>query len=177
MWFDTVEKTVDTPQCPCLANPSSKKSAVCKHVGALLLGCFALNEYSQSTAYPHLFQRVNIKRFTTACEKLKEQVRFYQTWPEVIEKLHVLPPEKAPFSTKKDVIITKYEENQPKKKKKEGLEAKTVPELKEILRMKRLKVTGKKEELIKRIEEDEKRELIIHIPVAHVVQIGNDFSI
>lgn len=164
VWFNPTDGTGDSPECPCLANPDPSKLALCKHVGALLLGCFALNEYSDITERPLLFRRSNINRYANADPKLKAQVAYDETWSQIVEKLRDPPPKKADFSAVNDVIITKYSENRPKKKPKVGLTGLTVEKLKEKCREKGLKVSGKKEDLIKRLEEAEKQELIIRIP-------------
>jgi hypothetical protein len=93
-----------------------------------------------------------MKRFESACEKLKEQVAYSLTWPEVIQNLTSPAPKKRPHSTSYNKFITS---TTPKaKKRKTGdhpLYSKTIPELKVLLKEKSLPASGNKPELVQRL--------------------------
>ena len=126
----------------------------CKHVAALLLGLVALKKYSHQAEPPPLFKRPGMKRFKSVPDYVLKQVGGDLTWKDIISNLIVEPEKKREGRANVDTFQTA-----PKtKKQKKGrgtaatLEGMTVNELKKILVDLKLPTTGKKVDLIKRID-------------------------
>lgn len=138
-------------------------------MGALLIACLALKEYSTLLEPPKHLRRQNIKRFENCSRSVREAVDCELTWPEIMANLLLEPDKRRPGASNNDKFLTAPK--QPKantKKTFATLEATPVVELKNILRGidPNLKVTGKKQELVERI--------VRHRPIAPSVTVQPD---
>ena len=65
--------SVSEPSCVCLAAPNMRShSRCCKHVAALLLSLYALENCNQFTDFPKIFAHPNMKHFAKASPFLQD---------------------------------------------------------------------------------------------------------
>ena len=139
----------------------------CKHVGALLVAIIALKLYSDQEEPPKDLKRKNVKRFENCSESVRNAVQSDLGWPALLENLLLEPDKKRPGASNNDKILTAPKQPKAKTKKHYAtLEDTPVKELQKILRSinPNLRTTGKKKELIERIQR--------HRPIAPSIAVA-----
>jgi hypothetical protein len=144
------------PRCVCLASSNMElANRPCKHISAVLFAVLALNYHSGDEVTPKLFRRPNMSRFAGAPEKLKSQVEYGLTWPEIISRITSdVPKKRAESTTYNKIVLTKEVKKNQKRKRIPGeYETYNVEELKKELKEKGYKVSGNKSALIERLKQ------------------------
>jgi hypothetical protein len=90
--------SVASPSCVCHASPNMwSHFHCCKHVSALLLSLYALENCKNDTEHPKIFRRPNMNCFAEASPYLQEKVEFHLSWEEVLSCMTMEPPKRLLF--------------------------------------------------------------------------------
>ena len=99
--------SITNPSCVCRASANMRShSRCCKHVSALMLSLYALENFQNMDEYPKIFRRPNMKRFAGASPYLQEKVEFHLSWEEVLSRMTKEAPKKRSYSSSYDVFQT-----------------------------------------------------------------------
>ena len=145
--------SVVNPSCVCHASPNMRThSCCCKHVSALLLSLYALENCKNLNKHPKIFRRPNMNRFAEASPYLQEKVEFHLTWEDVLSRMTMDPPKKRSYSSSYDVFQTG---STPQKRARRSTPRAdylgwTCEKLREKLREKGENFFGRREELVER---------------------------
>jgi hypothetical protein len=159
VWYDvsvkilTESNEITSPQCVCIASANMRDFArPCKHIVALLLSAIAIQHHVHDTKTPKFYKRPNMKRFEKAPQKLKDQIEYDLSWPEIIARIKNPVPKKRKHATGYNKLITTHQERTKKRKKDPNdICSLKVAELKIQLKEKGLSCTGKKAILRERL--------------------------
>jgi hypothetical protein len=159
VWYDVKVKIlvqtseIDSPECVCIASANMRDfKRPCKHIVALLFSLLVLTKHGNNLETPEFFMRPNMKRFEDAPPKLKAQIEYDLTWPEIVERMkNPVPKKRKHASAYNKLVSTNQERKKKKKKDPNDICSLNVAELKTELKALGLKTSGKKLELRERL--------------------------